>query len=135
MEAGKGNQDIDLEGNLNGDKAPSSSIGRKEDVEQSQTRETGPKLTRRSCAKSRSSFEQDVETGRRPSSDSLEHGVHVVTDGKEETVGHGYASLDNGENHGNKQDDNQKMPAPLVDSQNMRSETPIHAPKSVSFAQ
>lgn len=56
-------------------------------------RRSGIRSAEASRATSQISLVGREETGNVSSRSSLEHGVHVVTDGKEEVVGHGYASL------------------------------------------
>lgn len=90
------------------------------------------------------------EAAREVSDGSLEHGVHVVTDGKEEVVGHGYASLrpaddssvpELGAEHRGKGSNattkEGSIPQPPVQDENqgLQAETQINTSKSVSFAQ
>lgn len=95
------------------------------------TQESSPQLTRRSSAKSQNNVDSETETGRHHPTGSLEHGVHVITDGKEETVGHGYASLGTDEDQRNAQDDSSKLSA----TDGTADEKPVPVPKTVSFAQ
>ena len=90
------------------------------------------------------------KAARRVSDGSLEHGVHVVTDGKEEAVGHGYASLRpaddscepelGAEPRGKDSTASEKQggashPHVQDESQGVQAEMQINTSKSVSFAQ